>query len=171
MVRNVLLPCWQLLKNILLQTKNLTLSTKAIQALQNKRIPIFMLSNQLPMLQLGRELPEVAGQEASYCDPKGANYKKRMLSETEIIAFSDPNDLLSYGIPPGFAEKYIDSRLCARITNVNINIAKIMDAFGMTDLANPMQAHVGYDTDDRVVAHDCQRYWQSGHITADQATL
>jgi hypothetical protein len=132
--------------------KQYTLSTKAIAALQSKRIPFFMLSNQLPMLQLGRELPEVAGQEASYCDPKGANYNKRMLSETEIIAFSDPNDLLSYGIPPGFAEKYIDSRLCARITNVNINIAKVMDAFGMTDLANPMEAHVGYDTDDRVVA-------------------
>ncbi|MGZ8225285.1 MAG: hypothetical protein ACXWT3_01445 [Methylococcaceae bacterium] len=132
--------------------KQYTLSTKAIDALQNKRIPFFMLSNQLPMLQLGRELPEVAGQEASYCHPKGANYKKRMLSETAIIAFSDPNDLLSYGIPPGFAEKYIDSRLCAKITNVNINIAKVMDAFGLTDLANPMEAHVGYDTDDRVVA-------------------
>ncbi|WP_411728033.1 hypothetical protein [Methyloglobulus sp.] len=132
--------------------QKIILSTKAIQALQNKRIPIFMLSNQLPMLQLGRELPEVAGQEANYCDPKGADYKKRMVSETDIIAFSDPNDLLSYGIPPGFSEKYIDSRLCAKITNVNINIAKIMDAFGMTDLANPMQAHVGYDTDDRVIA-------------------
>jgi hypothetical protein len=128
------------------------ISTKAVQALQNKRIPIFMLSNQLPMLQLGRELPEVAGQDASYCEPQGANYKKRMLKETEIIAFSDPNDLLSYGIPPGFAEKYIDSRLCAKITNVNINIAKVMDAFGLTDLANPLEAHVGYDTDDRVVA-------------------
>ena len=129
-----------------------TLSPKAIAALQTKRIPMFMLSNQLPMLQLGRELPEVAGQEADYCDPKGADYKKRMLSKTDIIAFSDPNDLLSYGIPPGFSEKYIDSRLCAKITNVNINIAKVMDAFGMTDLANPMQAHVGYDQDDRVVA-------------------
>ena len=134
------------------ENQKITLSTKAIEALQNHRIPIFMLSNQLPMLQLGRELPEVAGQEASYCRPEGANFKKRMVSETDIIAFSDPNDLLSYGIPPGFAEKYIDSRLCARITNVNINIAKIMDAFGMTDLANPLDAHVGYDTDDRVVA-------------------
>jgi hypothetical protein len=132
--------------------QKLIVTTKAVQALQNKRVFLFMLSNQLPMLQLGRELPEVAGQEASYCDPKGANYKKRMLSETDIIAFSDPNDLLSYGIPPGFSEKYIDSRLCARITNVNINIAKIMDAFGMADLANPMQAHVGYDQDDRVIA-------------------
>ncbi|MDD2658875.1 MAG: hypothetical protein PHY54_04225 [Methylococcales bacterium] len=130
----------------------LNYSPKAVQALQNKRLPIFMLSNQLPMLQLGRELPEVAGKESSYCEPKGADYKKRMLNETEIIAFSDPNDLLSYGIPPGFSEKYIDSRLCAKITNVNINIAKVMDAFGMTDLANPMDAHVGYDTDDRVVA-------------------
>ena len=134
------------------QKEKFKLSTKAVTALQSKRIPFFMLSNQLPMLQLGRELPEVAGQEASYCDPKGADYKKRMLSETDIIAFSDPNDLLSYGIPPGFSEKYIDSRLCAKITNVNINIAKVMDAFGMTDLANPMQAHVGYDQDDRVVA-------------------
>ena len=134
------------------QKAKFILSPKAVAALQSKRIPFFMLSNQLPMLQLGRELPEVAGQEASYCDPKGADYKKRMLSETDIIAFSDPNDLLSYGIPPGFAEKYIDSRLCAKITNVNINIAKVMDAFGMTDLANPMQAHIGYDQDDRVVA-------------------
>ncbi|UOA10675.1 hypothetical protein KKZ03_03425 [Methylobacter sp. S3L5C] len=132
--------------------KQYTLSTKAIAALQSKHIPFFMLSNQLPMLQLGRELPEVAGQEASYCYPGGANYKKRMLKETEIVAFSDPNDLLSYGIPPGFSEKYIDSRLCAKITNVNINIAKVMDAFGMADLANPMQAHVGYDQDDRVIA-------------------
>jgi hypothetical protein len=134
------------------ENQKITLSTKAIEALQSHRIPIFMLSNQLPMLQLGRELPEVAGQEASFCTPEGANFKKRMVSETDIIAFSDPNDLLSYAIPPGFAEKYIDSRLCARITNVSVNIAKIMDAFGMTDLANPLAAHVGYDTDDRVIA-------------------
>jgi hypothetical protein len=133
-------------------TQKLVVTSKAVNALQKKHISMFMLSNQLPMLQLGRELPEVAGQETSYCDANGANYKKRMVSETDIIAFSDPNDLLSYGIPPGFASKYIDSRLCAQITNVNINIAKVMDAFGMTDLANPMEAHVGYDTDDRVVA-------------------
>ena len=75
-----------------------------------------------------------------------------MVSETTLMAFSDPNDLLSYGIPPGFSEKYLDSRLCARITNVNINIAKIMDAFGISDLANPLEAHLGYGQDDRVIA-------------------
>ncbi|MGR8979475.1 MAG: hypothetical protein ACU84H_05215 [Gammaproteobacteria bacterium] len=133
-------------------TRGILVTDKTIEALRNKKIPIFMLSNQLPMLQLGRELPEVAGQQADYCDPKGAHYSKRMVSETSLIAFSDPNDLLSYGIPPGFSEKYLDSRLCANITNVNINIAKVMDAFGLSDLANPLEAHVGYDQDDRVIA-------------------
>jgi hypothetical protein len=132
--------------------KKLTMASKAVEAMQNKHIPLYMLSNQLPMLQLGRKPPEVAGKDVSYCEANGANYKKRLFSETDIVAFSDPNDLLSYGIPNEFAEKYIDSRLCANITNVNINIAKVMDAFGLADLANPMAAHIGYDTDDRVVA-------------------
>lgn len=125
---------------------------KSIEALQKKHILMIMLSNQLPMLQLGRELPEVYGQYKNYCDPKGDHYNKRMVSETSILAFSDPNDLLSYGIPPGFADKYLDSRLCPRITNVNINVAKVMNAFGISDLADPMEAHVGYDRDDRVIA-------------------
>ena len=132
--------------------KNVNVTEKVIAALQNKHIPIFMLSNQLPMLQLGRELPEVVGKRADFCEAGGVNYHERSVAQTEIIAFSDPNDLLSYAIPQGFAEKYIDTRLCTSITNVNINIAKIMDAFGITDMANPMEAHVGYDQDDRVVA-------------------
>ncbi len=132
--------------------KSINVTDKVIAALQNKHIPIYMLSNQLPMLQLGRELPEVVGERAAYCEAGGVNYQHRSVSQTEIIAFSDPNDLLSYGIPTGFAEKYIDTRLCTSITNVNINIAKVMDAFGITDMANPMEAHVGYDQDDRVVA-------------------
>ncbi|MCD2452279.1 hypothetical protein GO003_017970 [Methylicorpusculum oleiharenae] len=132
--------------------KNVNIADSAIAALQNKQVPIYMLSNQLPMLQLGRELPEVVGAPSDYCDVSGVNYNKRMVSKTEIIAFSDPNDLLSYGIPSGFAEQYIDTRLCPSITNVNINIASVMDAFGLTDLANPLEAHVGYDKDDRVIA-------------------
>jgi hypothetical protein len=42
--------------------------------------------------------------------------------------------------------------LCVDVTNININVAKIYDAFGLGKLANPMDAHIGYDTDDRVVA-------------------
>lgn len=123
-----------------------------VRALQEKEIPIYMMSNQLPMLQLGRKLPEVNGQKEAYCNPDGPNYKDRMLSKTSIIAFSDPNDLLSYAVPQGFVEKYLDSRLCIDVTNININVATIFDAFGLGRLANPLDAHIGYDTDDRVVA-------------------
>jgi len=128
------------------------LSTKAIAALQNKRVPIFMLSNQLPMLQLGRELPEVAGQRANYCEPEGPDYRRRMVKETAIIAFSDPNDILSYAIPVGFTDKYLDSRLCSNVTNININVAKVVEALETGTVANPLEAHVGYMSDDRVIA-------------------
>jgi len=125
---------------------------KINDALKNKTIPIYMMSNQLPMLQLGRKAPEVSGQKDRYCRVGGDKYSQRMLTKTPILAFSDPNDLLSYAIPPGFVEKYLDSRLCIDVTNININVAFVYDVFGMGKLANPMEAHIGYDTDDRVVA-------------------
>lgn len=120
--------------------------------LKNKEIPIYMMSNQLPMLQLGRTLPEIRSQERDYCDANGAKYADRMVAKTNIIAFSDPNDLLSYAIPHDFIAKYLDSRLCINVTNININVAKVYDVFGWGNLANPMDAHIGYDTDDRVIA-------------------
>lgn len=122
------------------------------EALKHKKIRIYMMSNQLPMLQLGQKLPEVGNQKQSYCQPGGDKYEKRVLASTPIIAFSDPNDLLSYAIPSGFVDKYLDSRLCADVTNININVAKIINAFSLGKVANPLEAHIGYDTDDRVVA-------------------
>lgn len=122
------------------------------EALKQKKIPIFMMSNQLPMLQLGRKLPDVTGQNKDYCMPGGNKYDKRVMASTPIIAFSDPNDLLSYAIPNGFADKYLDSRLCPEVTNVIINVATIINAFNFGKVANPLEAHIGYGTDDRVVA-------------------
>lgn len=122
------------------------------EALKLKKIPIYMMSNQLPMLQLGEKLPVVSDQKSSYCLPGSNKYEKRVLASTQIIAFSDPNDLLSYAIPQGFVEKYLDSRLCSDVTNININVAKIINAFNFGKVANPLDAHIGYATDDRVVA-------------------
>jgi hypothetical protein len=121
-------------------------------ALKLKEIPIYMLSNQLPMLQLGRKLPEVSNQSNRYCRPDGDKYNDRIVTKMPIFAFSDPNDLLSYAIPQGFTEKYLDSRLCIDTTNININVATIIDAFGLGRIANPLDAHVGYNKDDRVIA-------------------
>jgi len=131
--------------------QSLDYAEELVQAFKGKHIPIFMLSNQLPMLQLGRKLPEVTGQWGAYCRADGEHYNSRILSETSIIAFSDPNDVLSYAIPHGFVDQYIDSRLCVKATNININVAKIIDLFGV-DLANPLEAHVAYETDERIIA-------------------
>ncbi len=126
--------------------------TAVANVMKNKDIPIYMMSNQLPMLQLGRTLPEVTDQAAAYCQPSGDKYDGRILRSAHIIAFSDPNDLLSYSLPVNFVNKYLDSRLCIDVTNININVAKVYDAFGLGTLANPLDAHIGYDTDDRVIA-------------------
>jgi len=129
-----------------------TLDRKKREALQKKHIHIFMLSNQLPMLQLGRELPEITAQKADFCSSTGSGYRSRLFAETSIVAVSDPNDLLSYAIPQDFTEQFLDSRLCINVTNININVASVFDAFGIGKIANPMEAHVGYSRDDRVVA-------------------
>lgn len=126
--------------------------TAISNVLKNKEVPIYMMSNQLPMLQLGRAMPEIVNKEADYCRPEGSKFNERMLERTNIIAFSDPNDLLSYALPHDFVNKYLDSRLCINVTNININVARIYDAFGLGKLANPLDAHIGYDTDDRVVS-------------------
>ena len=133
-----------------LDAANLEAGPKLVAALQTKHVPIFMLSNQLPLLQLGRKLPEVRGQEADYCEPEGHHYNQRMVSQASIVAFSDPNDLLSYGIPPGYQEKYIDSRLCPDITNISINVSPVIEVAGLSGV-RPGPAHMGYDQDDRVI--------------------
>jgi hypothetical protein len=126
--------------------------SKFITAFQNKQIPFYMMSNQIPLLEMGEQPPEVSGEADAYCLPGGEHYDKRLVKKTSIMAFSDPNDLLSYGIPQAFVENYLDSRLCAEVTNITINVAHVIDLFGMGKFANPMTAHTGYDSDDRVVA-------------------
>lgn len=142
----------QRLASIYAEGENALYYSAVANVLKNKEVPIYMMSNQLPMLQLGRIMPKIANQEAAYCQPGGDKFAERMLLKTNIIAFNDPNDLLSYTLPRDFVSKYLDSRLCINVTNININVAKIYDAFGLGKLANPMDAHIGYDTDDRVIA-------------------
>ncbi len=118
----------------------------------NKVLPIYMLANQLPLLELGRKPATVRGQIAKYCRPDGELRDQRILGKLPIYAFSDPNDLLSYPIPPKFADQYLDSRLCPKVTNIAINVAKPISLFGLGEFANPASAHGDYDHDERVIA-------------------
>lgn len=123
---------------------------RIIDILKHKEISVFMLANQLPLLQIGRPKPSVTNQIETYCSPQGKKYSSRVFQQVKIIAFSDPNDLLSYGIPQEFVDGYIDSRICPLVTNVDINIADIISAFGV-GVVNPLTAHTEYDNDMRVI--------------------
>ena len=131
--------------------RKLFATNEFIQAFQQLHIPIFMLANQLPMFQVTREKPEITGQHDTYCRAEGEHYNLRTLGDTEIIAFNDPNDILSYTITKEFTDQYLDSRLCLDTTNININVADVTGAFGI-DYASPDDAHNGYLTDERVIA-------------------
>jgi hypothetical protein len=131
--------------------RNYPAARELFASLQKKELPIFMLANQLPLLQLGRKDPEVTGQIKQYCREEGPHYHKRLFKELKIVSFSDPNDLLSYEITPAFADKRMDSRICPKMTNVSINIAEVISLFGVGELAHPGEAHNGYSGDDRVI--------------------
>jgi hypothetical protein len=121
------------------------------QALQERDVKVFMLANQLPLLQSGLEPAAVRDAARNYCVAGGTHYQQRMLEQTELIAFSDPNDLLSYPIPDQFVRDDVDSRLCPQEVNVTINVAPVTDLAGLGEFANPLAAHVDYENDERVI--------------------
>jgi hypothetical protein len=118
---------------------------------RDREVQVFMLSNQLPLLEAGREGQQVVGRMAEFCGP-GATNPGRFFERTQIIAFSDPNDLMSYPVPDKFADQFIESRLCPSVTNVTINVASVNSLLGLGDVANPLSAHSGYGPDERVGA-------------------
>jgi hypothetical protein len=111
-----------------------------------------MLSNQLPLLQLGQELPQVHDQTRSVCTARGDKYGERFFEKLQIVAFGDPNDLFSYTVSPSYANRYIDSRLCPAVSNVTIQIAQVRSfLLGTSEVANPLVAHSDYEIDSRVL--------------------
>ena len=118
---------------------------------KQRDIQVFMLSNQLPLLEAGREGQQVVGQIGAYCGPNPTK-PGRFFEKTELIAFSDPNDLMSYPVPDQFADRFIESRLCPSVTNVTINIVGVNSLLGLGEIANPLAAHSGYGADERVGA-------------------
>ena len=118
---------------------------------RDKEFTVFMMANQLPLLQMGRDVPEITGSYDDYCQEGGPKTKSRVMSKMNIIAFSDPNDILSYPVPMDFMATKIDSRICPSITNVSLNVAKEKNLFDTVSFANPLTAHSGYMDDSRVI--------------------
>lgn len=121
-----------------------------IAKLQEKEMTVFMLSNQLPLLQIVLPPPTVVGQIDGYCREDGEYHHLRAFKKLEIVSITDPNDLLSYSITQDFVDRYFDSRMCPELTNIKINVADRIAAFG-AEVVNPMSAHGNYHSDARVI--------------------
>jgi hypothetical protein len=124
---------------------------RVTESFREHDVKVFMLANQLPLLQSGLEPVSVQDQVSAFCQPEGTDFANRLFNETELIAFSDPNDLLSYPIPDAFVRSHVDSRLCPKQVNVTINIARVTSVLGLGEFANPLAAHSDYDDDERVI--------------------
>jgi len=120
-------------------------------AVAGKKFTVYMMANQLPLLQLGRAAPAVTDRIADYCPAGAPKAAERVLKGLDIIAFSDPNDILSYPVPDNFAREHIDSRICPQIVNVSLNVAAMRSFFGTASFADPLTAHNGYLEDERVI--------------------
>ncbi len=129
---------------------------KVREQLQQKIFPFFMLSNQLPLLEAGQDPQKITGQVQAFCGETAPRASERFFKRVDLVAFSDPNDMFSFPVPLAWADEHLDSRLCARITNVSINIAHVISLFGLGQFADPVRAHSGYAEDERVrnlIAH------------------
>jgi len=124
---------------------------QALDSLRDKDITFFMLANQLPLLQMGQPPPAVSKQTAQYCSANAPRIRDRWFKSLSIVAFSDPNDILSYTIPQSFTADFMDSRLCVTTTNVVVSVAREV-SLAVTSLASPQVAHTAYDSDQRVLS-------------------
>lgn len=120
----------------------------------------FMLANQVPLLLMGdykvqdddvETQPEyrLEGSLKRFLDVrlkplKDPHERRRKFN---IVAISDPNDLLSYTIPDWLAKQYPDT-----FVNVTASVARssLWIPF-VGEVANPMTAHRGYGRDKRVL--------------------
>ncbi|MCM2678923.1 hypothetical protein [Echinimonas agarilytica] len=118
---------------------------------KERRLPVFMLSNQLQLMQLGRTAPNEFHQERDYCSAHSADFDKRLVRDLELISITDPNDIFSYTVPQSFVDEFVDARLCPSLINVVTQVAVPINILGMTELAEPMTAHKGYFSDTKVL--------------------
>lgn len=143
----------------------------ALNAFLQRSKRIYMFANQIPLLDL-RELSEVNGPnwlDAYPCPEKPPSsglpatgsrglrnfliLSRNVAARDEalppslalnIVAFSDPNDLLTYGLSDRFKSKCAP----ARFANVTVTNAKTGWLFVA---ANPVEAHTGYDVNTQVL--------------------
>ena len=121
--------------------------TEFLGALQDKEVQLYMMANQLPLIDAALPTPRVVNKIPAYCEPGGENYSERIFDRLTVVAFSDPNDPLSYALPFGYVNTSMDSRLCPAVVNVTVNVTDTINALGLFEIAPPLESHAGYEQD------------------------
>ncbi|HEX4496650.1 MAG TPA: hypothetical protein VIE43_13340 [Thermoanaerobaculia bacterium] len=113
---------------------------------------VFMLANQLPLLELSDQTKSLPGEEANYATERTPGLegvrnvigRHRKGKSLQFIAFSDPNDLLSYALPPDWRKLLgpASDEASTRVSFVNAFVRN--HALDLGFVVNPLQAHVGY---------------------------
>ena len=62
-------------------------------ALRERELQLFMLSNQLPLLEAGQDPQEITGAGTEFCEPGAPRRNERFFESLQMVAFSDPNDV------------------------------------------------------------------------------
>lgn len=121
---------------------------------------VFMLANQLPLLAILDPKPGTNPVEAKATAAGIEGFVKHRnaaraaaalpTKRLSVVAVSDPNDLLSYPIPDWLEQQVPD----VDFSNVSVSVATVAGyipiiAPGWT--INPIKAHTGYGSDDRVI--------------------
>jgi hypothetical protein len=123
----------------------------AAESFARRTAAVYLLANQLPLLGLAELNVESSEEAGTSGGLDGFLVLRESLEERgiamgplQIVAFSDPNDLLSYEISPELASRYPE----ASFINVRVGIA----GRGLFKLiANPLRAHTGHRDDRRVM--------------------
>ena len=150
-------------------------ATEAVQfnAIAEKTHSVFMLANQIPLLTLGdvpspRQTTAPVNRDSAYENLLAVARRRKHFaamqmpssrpatstqpttqpaSALSIVAVNDPNDVLSYPIPP-----WLEESGEAHFANVSISVAKTAYYIPLLGwIVNPIKAHTGYGIDPRVV--------------------
>lgn len=118
---------------------------------------VFMNANQLPFLALGNVKPPKRGQSEKEwlsrfpCESGGPDLVIKQLP-IKVVAFTDPNDALSYHLTHRFRDKcvHLSGDLGRPVEFINVRISNVKWDFGI--FASPTKAHSGgFRTNDKAI--------------------
>jgi hypothetical protein len=103
---------------------------------------IYMMANQLPLLELGTEVDQSYEWEELFRGNKGNKIGNTGFSVPDaltLVAYSDPNDLLTYPIVPTIRQ-FVGER--TKLTAIDVMVNNSVSIFGL--FGDPLRAHTGH---------------------------